>query len=581
MSSRIPYGLTNFKRLREEGYYYVDKTAYIRKLEDRSLFTFFVRPRRFGKSLFIDMLRCYYDISEKDNFQTLFGSLDIGKNPTESANRFLVLVLDFSMVNVGYGQTLEEKFEVHLSQRLDDFLFRYSAIFDSNYISSLQTATANKKFTSILSRIKSLGHSFYLIIDEYDNFTNEMLRASLSPDYRSITHGTGFYRNWFKVFKGTCDRIFMTGVSPVTMDDLTSGFNIATNLSQEEDFNAMLGFSEEEVVRMYSDFKGTGEFTEGDPTDIVRRLKPYYDGYCFAEGKIGRESVFNSDMALYYLKSLVHDGCPPGTMLDVNIRTDYDKLQAIADIQKQLRADTAEDVMPITEELATTGQIAFDLVDSFPAEKIAEEANFKSLFFYYGILSMSSREKGHVVYRVPNVCIKRQLFDYIRNAYNRTRSLDWGEWNSLATAFAYDGDWRPFLERLASDFAATTPVRGGIQGEIRIQGYMQAEFGHLKYYLMAPEMELSRGFTDFALFPERVYYGDCPHSYLIELKFSAANASDDEIEKKHREAVEQLAAYRADRFVPSLAAGTMLHQLVFQFRGPECVCMQEIAAEQL
>jgi len=237
--------------------------------------------------------------------------------------------------------------------------------------------------------------------------------------------------------------------------------------------------------------------------------------------------------------------------------------------------------MPVTEELATTGQISFDLVDSFPAERIAEEANFKSLFFYYGILSMSGREEGHVVYRVPNVCIRRQLFDYIRNAYNRTRPISWTEWNALATAFAYRGDWRPFLERLASDFAATTPVRGGIQGEIRIQGYMQAEFGHLKYYLMAPEMELSRGFTDFALFPERVYYCDCPHSYLIELKFSAANAPDDEIARKYQEARNQLAAYRADRFVPSLAKGTTLHQLIFQFRGSDCVCMEEIAAEQM
>ena len=203
--------------------------------------------------------------------------------------------------------------------------------------------------------------------------------------------------------------------------------------------------------------------------------------------------------------------------------------------------------------------------------------NFRSLFHYYGILSMAERREGMSYFRVPNACVEKQLFNYLRDSYRRTRLPDWIGWAKLASAMAYDGDWEPFFRRLAADFAETTPVRGGLSGEIRLQGYMQAEFGHIRFYMARPEMELARGYCDFCLFPERVYYGDAKHSYIVELKHSKADAPDAELAAKAADGIAKLRQYAADPFVPDLAKGTTLHLILFQFRGSELVRLEEIA----
>ncbi|MCQ2394255.1 MAG: AAA family ATPase, partial [Kiritimatiellae bacterium] len=308
----IPYGISDFKRIRGEGYYYVDKTEYLAKLESRDSFVFFVRPRRFGKSLFISMMQCYYDRLEKADFEKYFAGLWIGAHPTANHNKYLVLMLDFSKIDGTGGNSLEEKFANYMDAALDNFVNRYAGEFPAGTFDRLNRET---KYQTITDAAKNAKLPLYLIIDEYDNFTNSLIRSSGNEPYRSITHRTGFYRAWFKIFKGSFDRIFMTGVSPVTMDDLTSGFNIAANISQDEDFNSMLGFSEQETLQMYRDFKATGKFTEGDPVKIVAGIKPWYDGYCFAKESVGRESVFNSDMVLYHLKHLVAKGRPPENMV--------------------------------------------------------------------------------------------------------------------------------------------------------------------------------------------------------------------------------------------------------------------------
>ena len=569
----IPYGVSDFKVIRNEGLYYVDKTEFLAKLESRDRFVFFVRPRRFGKSLFISMMQCYYDRREKENFEKYFGGLWLGANPTANRNKYLVLALDFSKVDGTGGNSLEEKFANYMDAALDNFVNRYADEFPAGTFDRLNRET---KYQTITDAAKNAKLPLYLIIDEYDNFTNSLIRSSGNEPYRSITHKTGFYRAWFKIFKGSFDRIFMTGVSPVTMDDLTSGFNIASNISQDAAFNAMLGFSEAETLQIYRDFKGTGEFQEGDPEKIVAGIKPWYDGYCFAEEKIGKESVFNSDMVFYHLKSMVAMGRPPKNMVDRNIATDYDKLETIVELQRQAGAQNVEDVSPLTEELAATGEIPFDLVESFPADELVKPENFRSLFHYYGVLSMGERRKGMTYFKIPNACVERQLFNYLRDSYRRVKLPDWIGWSKLASAMAYDGEWEPFLRRLAEDFANTTPIRGDISGEIRIQGYMQAEFGHLRYYLAKPEMELARGFCDFCLFPERVYNGDVRDSYIVELKYSKPTAPDSDLAAKAADGIEKLRRYASDRFVPELARGTRLHLILFQFKGTELVRLEEI-----
>jgi hypothetical protein len=566
---KIPYGVTDFKRVRTEGYYYVDKTRYLARMEARDSFIFFVRPRRFGKSLFLSMMESYYDLNQKKDFKKLFGGLWLGAHPTENANRFMVLKLDFSKVG-GTGVELQKSFEQHVALMLDEFVFRYAEKFDDAFKAAFAGKCPSEKIGAVTARSRTLGIPLYLIIDEYDNFTNQMIRATGVTDYREITHGAGFYRNWFKKFKGEFDRIFMTGVSPVTMDDLTSGFNIAANLTLEDEFNAALGFTEEEVLRMYRDFKGTGKFTKGDPAKIVASIKPWYDGYCFAERQVGKESVFNSDMTLYHLKNLVATGEHPKNMVDANIRTDYDKLKTISDLQRVVFKMDPIEALPMTEQTVTSGGVQFPLVDSFPAEAIIKPANFRSLFFYYGLLSMSGRERGATVFSVPNACVEKQIYGYLRDRYYPPEKsfLDWDE---AARGFAYDGKWREFFELVAKNFAETTPIRGGISGEVRLQGYFQCEMSHLPQFITRPELELSHGNCDFFLFPERTYFGDVPHSYIVEFKHVKAGAKKAELEAERTEGIDQLKRYAKDRMVPALAKGTTLHLILVQYRGPKMV----------
>ena len=580
---QIPYGVKDFRRIRLEGRYYIDKTAYIRKLEARADFLFFVRPRRFGKSLLCETLRCYYDVAEKANFEKLFGGLDIGRNPTGMQNHFFVISLDFSQVGVCQGETWADRFARYLDLTLEAFIRAHAAAMPDvpDWRNLLQATGADAKYDAIVSLARRLGLGIYVVVDEYDNFTNEIVSTAGKVPYKEMTHGTGFYRGWFKKFKGTCDRIFMTGVSPVTMDDLTSGFNIATNISQSEEFNAMVGFTAEETRRLFEDFRGAGRFA-GPAEPHLRTVKAWYDSYCFSEPCAGRETLYNCDMALYYLGELVASGRPPRNLIDANIRSDWRKLSAI--LAAQRHAETFDGVLPLTEELADRGEVTFPLVESFPIEGILKEENFKSLYYYYGIVTMSRIWRGNLQFRIPNECVRRQIFDYMREEYaKRPNAVDTSEFTARFDAFAWDGDWRGFLTYLAEKYRDNGSPRDGIGGEARINGYLRAYLTMKSVYMVKPELSHPCGYSDYALFPDRTLpEGFVPEqSYLIEMKHSPAGATDAEVEAKHAEAVAQLRAYAADPAVPALAGGTPVHFICYEFRGRDLVRLEEIPIAEL
>ena len=575
---QIPYGVKDFKRIRLEDFYYVDKTAFIRRLEARANFLFFVRPRRFGKSLLCETLRCYYDVAEKGNFDRLFGGLDIGKDPTANASRYFVLSLDFSYVNASRGETWSAKFENYLNNALrnliDGHRAELSAVADVDELIAL--LGAGDKFDVVVPLIKRLGYGLYVIVDEYDNFTNEIVSTAGKVPYKEITHGTGFYRGWFKKFKGTCDRIFMTGVSPVTMDDLTSGFNIATNITQEEEFNAMVGFTAAETRRLFEDFQGTGKFSDAAEGHL-RTVKAWYDSYCFSKPCAGKETLYNCDMALYYLSYLVACGTAPENLIDANIRSDWNKLRAI--LAAQRHAETYEGVLPLTEELADRGEVSFPLVESFPVEGILKEENFKSLYYYYGIVTMSRVWRGNLQFRIPNECVRRQIFDYMREEYaKRPNAVDTSEFTAKFDAFAWDGEWRDFLTYLAEKYRDNGSPRDGLHGEARINGYLRAYLTMKSAFTVKPELSHPCGYSDYALFPDRTLPEGCvpEQSYLIEMKHSKAGASDAEVAAKHAEALAQLEAYAADPNLPALAGGTPVHFICYEFRGRDLVRLEEV-----
>ena len=308
---QLPLGIADFERMRRQHYYYVDKTMYIPKLEFSSSYLFFVRPRRFGKSLLLSMLRAYYDISLADKFDEYFGDLWIGSHPTALRNSHL----DFSLV---YGpiEQLEESFNEYCGMVVDAFAQRYETLFYAGFadeVKAKRNAGAKLNFVGYKARERNVP--LYLIVDEYDNFTNTVLNQHGEDIYRGLTHGEGFYRDIFKIFKPNFERVLMIGVSPVTMDDLTSGYNIATNITADPEFNQMLGFSEDDVRQMFQYYHQLG-WLKGDVEAMISEMKPWYDGYCFAEDSLDRESkMFNTDMVLYYLGCQVSEHHSPKSML--------------------------------------------------------------------------------------------------------------------------------------------------------------------------------------------------------------------------------------------------------------------------
>ena len=582
----IPYGVQNFADLRRRGLYYVDKTPYIRELEMRSDKLFFVRPRRMGKSLFVDMLCRYYDIAEKDRFETYFGGLDIGRRPTELANTFYVLRLDFSLVNKGAGKSLEERFDAYLELEANNVLARYAGLLAADFVSECRAQKGSARFAALLSGLGQRGLPVYVIIDEYDNFTNQLIKTSGVDEYQGVTHGEGFYREWFKSFKAHATRLFMTGVSPVTMDDLTSGFNVAMNVSQDEGLNAMVGFTKDEVRRILSDFNGVGK-CHVDVDVCLAELKRFYDGYCFSSYKLGnkteeKESVFNSSMTFYYLQSLVVHGRPPDSMIDRNIRSDWGKLDYLLAVQRNL--ETFDGVLPLTEELAAGREVTFELADAFQIKDIANEINFKSLYYYYGIVTMSRFFDGEVYFKVPNECVRLQVLEYMRTQYAKLPdAMDLAELNRLHGAFARHGEWKPFFAYIAKHFAAAWVNRDGLNGELLVNGYIRAYLMARSAFMVRPEMELGKRFSDYSLFPDRSLDENrrAKHSYVIELKYSKKDESAAEIAAKRQQALVQLKTYSQDSALPSLTVGTPTHYLYIHYQDFGQIACEEIDVADL
>ena len=286
---RLPYGVADYTWIKSQNRYCADKTMFIPKMEEAGDFLYLIRPRRFGKSVFLTMLQAYYDIEKKDSFHTTFKDTWIESHPTEGLGQYQVLYFDFSRAAAGQG-SLEENFNIYCNSVLDGFIKKYAAYYDEDFNMEeyLGFSGASYKLNALNTYSKSKGTQLYLIIDEYDNFTNNILSEEGEAVYHALTHAQGFYRDFFKLFKGMFQRIMMMGVSPVTVNDLNSGYNIGTNLSMDPMFNMMLGFSENEVREMIEYYREVGLIKV--PTDqLITDMKPWYDNYCFAK-EIGRAS---------------------------------------------------------------------------------------------------------------------------------------------------------------------------------------------------------------------------------------------------------------------------------------------------
>lgn len=571
---RLPYGVSDFVSIITRNRYYVDKTTYLAQLERETDTIIFIRPRSFGKSLFLSMMEAYYDKAMRDRFDELFGNLWIGKNPTKLKNRYEVLHLDFSRIG-GNVDNIEKNFQIYCSRTLDAFVYKYKEDYPQNISDEVfATDYYYDKLQIILNWSANANIPMYLIIDEYDNFTNNILNENGEDVYHAITHANGFYRDLFKCFKGNFERIFLTGVSPVTLDDLTSGFNIGMNISTSANFDKMLGFSTNDVREMFSYYQSVGELPKDkDIEEMIEEIKPWYDNYCFSPKCLDDSNrVFNSDMVLYYLYNYISSGEPPKEMVDPNTKTDYNKLLKLISIDKN--QGTKDSVLM---DVAQKGEIKATISSSFSAlEMLTDPDVFPSLLFYYGMLTIKGSYGSQLILGIPNNNVRKQYYGYLQKNYSNRCNINLTKLTSGFNDMALNGEWRETLQYMAEQYATLSSFRDCIEGERNIQGFFLAYLNLNSFYLTAPELELNHGYCDFFLLPDMTHYKSA-HSYILEIKYLPKGMhTDDQATKQWQEAVEQIENYAQAPRVQALRQGTELHKIVMQFTGWEMTRMEEV-----
>ena len=571
---QLPLGISDFELINKQNCYYVDKTMFIPRMEFVSNYLFLVRPRRFGKSLMLSMLKAYYDVNMKDSFDKLFGDLWIGSHPTPYKNYYAVLHLDFSQVIGSIGK-LQENFDEYCGMVCEIFAQQYEHLFYDGFAKDVKEASnAGGKLNLIGRKAKMYGVPLYLIVDEYDNFTNTVLNQHGEDIYMSLTHGEGFYRDIFKIFKPNFERVLMLGVSPVTMDDLTSGYNIATNITAEGEFNQMLGFSEDDVRVMFNYYKDAG-WLKNDVETMIEEMKPWYDNYCFARAVVDSDpKMFNPDMVLYYLNYVMRCGRSPEQMIDPNMRTDYNKMMKLIQIDSLSNSRRG-----VIHQIADDGYIYATPVESFPAKELADEKNFVSLLLYYGMLTIGGTFGTLTKLIIPNNNVRKQYYEFLLNEYQSIARVDISGLEMDFTLAAIKGEWRAMLQTIADSYSKATSVRQLAEGERSLQGFMNAYLSLSSYWLLAPEMELSHGYCDFFLMPDLRRYPMVAHSYILELKYLPVSATPAQAEQQWLQAEEQIRRYAAAARVKALSAGTTLHLLILQIRGYNLERFDEVNPE--
>lgn len=574
---RIPYGITDFRRFADDDFYYVDKTRFIEQIELSPSFLFLIRPRRFGKSLWLAMMECYYDINARDEFDRLFGKYYIGLHPTRERNSYLILKFNFAEVNPDAGE-LKTSFEAHASLRFDSFNKKYKHLFGEDYLDGYKQMTnAEERLAYVSEQCRLANLPIYLIIDEYDNFTNVVLSRHGHERYRDLTHGAGFFRFFFNKIKGATTgdnaavrRMFITGVSPVTLDDVTSGFNIATMITIDSRFNEILGFTGNEVREMLEYYKSEGCWS-GDTDKMLAVMREWYDNYCFSKDCCDVK-MYNSDMVLYFMDKLIAHGKMPDELVDQNVKTDYGKLRHLIILDKRLNGNFSR-----IKEIAERGEIASSIETSFPAEQLIETSKFTSLLFYFGILTIDRVEMGKTVLKVPNLTIRQMLFSYIEQGYREAGifKLKIYELDKLMQQMAYNGDWRPVFEYFASELKAQTSIRDYLEGEKAVQTQHLVYLSMTNYFTIYPERELNKGYADLWLAPNFWVHPTMEYSYVVEFKYLPRGASDEEVTAKLAAARAQLQQYAGDPKLQEQCGTTTLRCIVVVYRAWELAALEE------
>ena len=432
---------------------------------------------------------------------------------------------------------------------------------------------SNTAFTELLNIVKRSGREVYAIIDEYDNFANTML-ADSETNYKNLTHGNGFFRLFFNNLKATTNdnnapvaRIMISGVTPLTLSDVTSGYNIGDNISTSGQFNHLAGFTESEFRQMLEYYRDATGVFKHSVDELIEITKPWYDNNCFSVDSISDERMYNSDMALFFIKEYIKKGGKlPEKMVDSNITTDYNKMSKLIRLEKQFGQKTS-----LIQRITTEGQIYSNIKSEFSLEDLTRYENLVSLMFYMGLLSVGGYDMGDALLVIPNSTVRQQYFEYMKRSYETLISwkTDDNIFDELGRAFAKRGEHEPFMRYIASCMKETSDNRDFIKtGEAFVKGFILGQFGtNLNYYLAHSEYAHGHCYSDIFLEPRL----GTPYAYVIELKYCPKTSIESEIDKLLDEARIQLPQYITDHKINVQAKdnGWTLTGIIMVFNGWE------------
>ena len=574
---RIPYAIADYRRMREEDAYYVDKTHFIPLLEESPFYLFCIRPRRIGKSLWLSTLQHYYDVNLADDFASLFADTYIGAHPTDDHNGYLTMFFNFSLVNPDM-RYVHESFEDNGRFVIETFVERYERFFLEHERQDILSSTSVEgQLRRIFYYAGKNNLKTFLLIDEYDNFANTILVTEGEEAYHDLTHGGGFFRYFFNLLKGATGgqisgltRMFITGVSPLTMDDVTSGFNIGTNISLDERFSEMIGFTQDEVVTMLSYYRNAAKLPFS-VNESLALMQEWYDNYRF--GPHVQSSVFNSDMVLYFILTTTGQQRMPDSLIDQNVRIDYTKLRHLVTIDQKLNGNFSQ-----LRAIIETGETVSQINISFPVKQLRARENFISLLYYFGLLTFAGEREGEPLLQIPNRTIKDLMYGYIRDGYQDGEVFDLNLWrlSGFVRGMAHRGEWEAVFDFLAAEVQKQASVRDYIDGEKMIHGFLLAYLNVTNFFLTWSEREMNGGFVDLYLEPFLARYPDAKFGYLIELKYIARGKFTKKLlQEQITEAETQLAKYATDARLQKIAQQVTLKKLVLVYKGWELVYREE------
>jgi hypothetical protein len=499
------------------------------------------------------------------------------------------LKFDFSEINVSdlTLKKVEESFFSQVKDTAEFFISKYHNLLKVDKEEATKDLMTRKSPPDLLSRLLKLCRNakqkVYLIVDEYDNFANTILSTAGRSSYEDLTHGEGFFKNFFKVIKaGTSgtdtpiERLFITGVSPITMDDVTSGFNIGENISIDRTFNEMMGFRKQEVMEMIEYYRKAGEIRHKSEYlfDIMSR---WYNHYRFS--KEADSEVFNPTLVLYFLKEYFKNHKIPDELFDDNVKTDYGKLKHLVLVDKKGIKETNGNFSKL-KAVMENGFVKSRIKRGFPLKSLERHENFSSLLFYFGFVTIDAVEGDKTRLTIPNEAVKKLFYEYIREAYDETGvlTLDRDKYAEKMENMAYNGEWRPLFDYIAQQMEKSMSLRDLITGEKFIQGFLHAYLGWSDLYIVCSEREFNKGYADLVMEPFTAKYETIKYAYLIEIKYmkSADGKSKKKVDQLKSEAGEQLKQYEMDEKLRKSIEKTTLIKLVLVFSGHKLAYIGEV-----